>query len=179
MGKPPVYPGDKARSARFDVLVGTCTQDLFRYAFWLCRDRQVAEDLMQETLLRAWRSLDRLKDEAAAKPWLITTLRRENARLYERKRLEMVQIDVQMLPDEWAHGAGGDDDVDELRAAIFALESDYREPLFLQVIMGYTTAEIAELMELSQPAVLTRLFRARNQLRDNMKGASLSRGTAG
>ncbi len=91
MSDAPVYSGDKARSARFDSLVGALTPDLFRYAFWLCRDRHVAEDLVQETLLRAWRSLDRLNDEAAAKPWLITTLRRENARLYERKRLEMVQ----------------------------------------------------------------------------------------
>jgi RNA polymerase sigma-70 factor (ECF subfamily) len=48
---------------------------------------------------------------------------------------------------------------------MFRLPDDYREPLVLQVLMGYTTAEIASELNLSQPAVLTRLFRARNALR--------------
>ncbi len=179
MSEAPVYSEDNAQTARFNALVGAFTKDLFRYAFWLCRDRQVAEDLVQETLLRAWRSLDKLKDEAAVKPWLITTLRRENARLYERKRLEMVAVDVQTLPDEWADRHGGKEDIADLRTAIFALEADYREPLFLQVVMGYSTTEIAGVMELSQGAVLTRLFRARNQLRETMNAGDSAQKATG
>jgi RNA polymerase sigma-70 factor (ECF subfamily) len=53
----------------------------------------------------------------------------------------------------------------EMRAAIFKLPDEYREPLVLQVLMGYSTAEIARELDLSGPAVLTRLFRARKQLR--------------
>ena len=44
-------------------------------------------------MLRAWKSLDALRDDAAAKPWLLTIVRRENARYFERKRLETVDID--------------------------------------------------------------------------------------
>jgi len=55
--------------------------------------------------------------------------------------------------------------VAEIRAAIFKLPEDYREPLVLQVLMGYSTAEIAAELGLSNAAVLTRLFRARRQLR--------------
>lgn len=40
---------------------------LFRYAFWLSRDRQQAEDIVQEALLRGWRAFPRLRDAAAAK----------------------------------------------------------------------------------------------------------------
>jgi RNA polymerase sigma-70 factor (ECF subfamily) len=58
-----------------------------------------------------------------------------------------------------------------MRAALFALEPDYREPLVLQVLMGYTTEEIAKHMELSTGAVLTRLFRARQKLKTALLGA--------
>ena len=56
----------------------------------------------------------------------------------------------------------------ELREAIFGLEDDYREPLVLQVLMGYSTSEIAATMGLKQGAVLTRLHRARNKLKDSV-----------
>ena len=53
----------------------------------------------------------------------------------------------------------------DLRRAIFALEDTYREPLVLQVLMGLTTEDIAMQLGLTQGAVLTRLFRARQKLR--------------
>ena len=74
------------KQVRYEALVKALHADLFRYAYWLTHDKQVAEDLVQETFLRAWRALDSLKDEKAAKSWLITILRRENARRFERKR---------------------------------------------------------------------------------------------
>jgi RNA polymerase sigma-70 factor, ECF subfamily len=52
-----------------------------------------------------------------------------------------------------------------VRAAIMRLPDEYREPLVLQVLMGYSTAEIARELDLSGPAVLTRLCRARQRLR--------------
>jgi RNA polymerase sigma-70 factor (ECF subfamily) len=59
----------------------------------------------------------------------------------------------------------------DLRRAILALEDDYREPLVLQVLMGLSTQEIAEQLGLTQAAVLTRLFRARNKLRRTLGAA--------
>ena len=67
--------------------------DLLRFAQWLARDRAIAEDIVQESLLRAWRSRDALKEPSAARAWLLTIVRREHARLYERKRLELVSLD--------------------------------------------------------------------------------------
>ena len=55
-----------------------------RYAYWLAGDKHTAEDLVQEASLRAWKSLDRLQNVKAAKGWLLTILRRENARRFER-----------------------------------------------------------------------------------------------
>ncbi len=60
---------------------------------------------------------------------------------------------------------GPDSEIDSLRGAILKLPLEYREPLIMQVLGGFTTAEIAEELSLSSTAVLTRLFRARNKLR--------------
>jgi RNA polymerase sigma-70 factor (ECF subfamily) len=158
------------RHARFQALCGSLRPDLYRFAFWLARDRAVAEDVVQDTLLRAWRSLDGLGEDGAARPWLLTIARREFARRFERKRFETVDVEeVEALQDP---ALGGEDaqEVADLRAAIFALEDDYREPLALQVLMGYSTEEIAEHMGLKPGAVLTRLFRARQKLRTALTG---------
>ena len=157
-----------ARKQRFDRLVTVYHADMYRYAAWLCRDKAIAEDVVQEALLRAWKSLDAIRDEAAAKQWLLTIVRRENARYFERKRLETVDIDNLTASQAALLAEEPDDALDELRESIYELEDDYREPLVLQVLMGYSTSEIGELMGLKQGAVLTRLHRARLKLKDNV-----------
>ena len=84
---------ERRRRRRFDDIVGEYHQDMYRYAVWLSRDRAIAEDVVQEALLRAWKSLDSLRDADKAKPWLLTIVRRENARYFERRRLETVDVD--------------------------------------------------------------------------------------
>lgn len=156
------------RRLRFDRIVAVFYRDMFRYAAWLCRDRSIAEEVVQEALLRAWKSLDALRDDDAAKPWLLTIVRRENARYFERRRLETVDIDNLTASQAALLAEAPNEELAELREAIFELDDDYREPLVLQVLMGYSTTEIGELMGLKQGAVLTRLHRARLKLKDNV-----------
>ena len=139
--------------------------DLLRFAHWLARDRSLAEDIVQESLLRAWRSRDTLKDRGAARAWLLTIVRREHARLYERKRLELVSLDEALESPSPTRASDADGDLFTLRNAIMKLPIEYREPLLLQVLGGFSTEEIARELSLSSTAVLTRLFRARNKLR--------------
>jgi len=139
--------------------------DLLRFAHWLARDRAIAEDIVQEALLRAWRSRDALKDPSAARPWLLTIVRREHARLYERKRLELVSLDEVVETQVSPRFAEPGGELFALRHAIMRLPIEYREPLVLQVLGGFSTEEIARELALSATAVLTRLFRARNKLR--------------
>jgi RNA polymerase sigma-70 factor (ECF subfamily) len=149
----------------FEALCARLRPDLYRFALWLARDRAIAEDVVQETMLRAWRSWHDLRDERAAKQWFLTIARREHARIYERKRLVTVDLSDLVATEAPALAAGDDSEAADLRRAIARLDDDYREPLVLQVLLGYTTQEIAQHMGLTQGAVLTRLFRARNQLR--------------
>lgn len=150
---------------RFQALCAALRPDLLRFAFWLSRDRALAEDVVQESMLRAWKAQDALQDEAAAKPWFLTIIRREFARTFERKRLVTVDVEDLVAQEAVTLATTENPDLADVRAAIFQLPDDYREPLVLQVLMGYSTAEIARELNLSGPAVLTRLFRARQQLR--------------
>ena len=156
---------DDSPEARFDALVAGEMPNLYRYAYWLSGNRSVADDLVQDTLLRAWRSIDQLADPAAAKGWLLTILRRENARRFERKRPAESEMPVEAVAD-------GHRDYDTsteafaLRRALELLPEDYREPLLLQVIYGYSQKEIAAQLGLSSAGVGTRLFRARQKMRE-------------
>ena len=165
---------DMDRQRKYEALVRAYHKDLFRYAYWLCRDKGVAEDLVQETCLRAWKALDNLQDEKAAKSWMITILRRENARRFERKQLDLVDIE-----DHCADAKISDDahhQQEWLKAQIMKLEVEYREPLVLQVIGGFSGDEISEILNLNKNTVNTRLFRARNQLKEMMEKSDSKRG---
>ena len=151
------------KKSRFDALVRAYSSELYRFAYWLCRDRFTAEDLVQETYTRAWVSLSALRDEGAAKHWLYTILRNEHARLFERKRFPLVDDqDLDALVDE---RLGTGSEALEMREALHSLPADYREPLLLQVLGGFTCEEIASMMQTTTGAVMTRLSRARLALR--------------
>lgn len=153
------------RKHDFEKLVGAYADDLYRFGAWLTHDREVASDLVQETMLRAWRSLDSLKDVRAVKSWLFTTLRRENARRFERKRLPLVDIDDYNPGDDASLGPDGEMEHSDMRKAVARLPLKYREPLVMQAMLGHSIAEIAEQLELSESATMTRVFRARQKLK--------------
>ena len=85
--------GAKQGRARFQALCLALRPDLLRFAFWLCHDYALAEGVVQESMLRAWKAQESLEDEKAAKPWFLTIVRRELARTFERKRLNTVNVD--------------------------------------------------------------------------------------
>lgn len=162
------------KERKFDALLGIYYEDLYRFAYWLGKDEQMAKDLVQEAYLRAWRAIDSLKDEKAAKSWIFTILRREFARQFEKKKpiissLDDMVIDVEdkdhKTPDELM-------DINITREAMMNLESKYAEPLLLQVIGGFSCDEIADHLDISASAVMTQLFRARKQLTTHLSRES-------
>ena len=157
------------KQIRYEALVNALHGDIFRYAYWLTHDKHVAEDIVQETFLRAWRALDSLKDEKAAKSWLITILRRENARRFERKRFEMSEYEEATVVDTQLMSNEQDIENQWLREKIAQMPEEYREPLVLQVIGGFSGEEIAQMLSLNKNTVMTRLFRARNQLKEALE----------
>lgn len=171
----PVSGSMVSKQKRFDALVNALYADIFRYAFWLTKNKTVAEDLVQETYLRAWRSFESLKDEKAAKAWLITILRRENARRFERYQPDMVDVMDVSVADQSA-GPKQNMEIHLLQKAISHLDIEFREPLVLQMIGGFSTEEIASILEINKNTVLTRLYRARNKLKDQLSDDREARG---
>jgi RNA polymerase sigma-70 factor, ECF subfamily len=163
-----------SKRQRYEALVKAYYNDIYRYAYWLCKRRQLAEDLTQETFLRAWRAFDSLQSDAAAKAWLFTILRRENARLYEKFQPELDDIEdyEAALPDSRHLEPDQQMEIRLLHKAMASLEPEYREPLVLQVVGGFSGEEIAGMLNLNNNTVMTRLFRARNKLRVLLENGS-------
>lgn len=149
---------------RYEALTKERYQDIYRLAYWLCKDHHLAEDLAQDTFLKAWRFFDNLNDPNAAKPWLITILRRENARRFDKKQYDFVDIDECVIQAKTYPGSDHDMAQDWLKKQMMILEPKYREPLVLKLVVGFNHNEIAQVLELNHNTVATRLFRARNQI---------------
>ena len=151
-----------SRRVAFEQAVSGCLDDLYRYAYWLCRERWQSEDLVQETVLRAWRGWPGLRERRAVKGWLYKILYREFARSASRGRIQTVPLDELVIePEVHADPVLG---LDMLRA-LAALDEQSRHALLLQVLGGFNCAEIAEVLGTSEGAVMTRLTRARQAMR--------------
>lgn len=172
----PVYGEMADKQTKYEALVHALHGDIYRYAYWLCRDPQIAEDLVQETFLRAWKAIDTLLDDKAAKAWLITILRRESARRFERKQFDLVDLDEHPLRDQGVLPSEQEMEHEWLRRHIARLPAEYQEPLLLQVLGGFSGEEISEQLGLNKNTVMTRLFRARNQIKEAMESAKQQRG---
>jgi RNA polymerase sigma-70 factor (ECF subfamily) len=116
---------------------------------------------VQEALVRAWRGYAGVRERGAMKSWLYRIVRNEflRARGAERPAADLEDFDMPAADERSGlHGL-------EMRDAIGALPTVYAEPLALQVLGGFSGAEIAALMGTTQGAVMTRLTRARQALR--------------
>jgi RNA polymerase sigma-70 factor (ECF subfamily) len=160
---------EAGRQATFTQLAQTYGTDLYRYAMWICGNDALAKDLVQETFLRAWKALDKLKDNKAVKSWLITILRREYARTFERKVPNFTDVDSVVVPEDSELEPEEQTEMRLLRQGIMKLAPKYREPLLMQVVLGYSCQEISEALDVSKSAVMTQLFRAREQLKSQLR----------
>lgn len=136
---------------------------LLRYLYGIVRDRHVAEELTQETMLRAWRYRDSLADnEALARGWLYRVA--HNAAIDElRRRVPAVDLSAAQLSDV--------DPLDglasrlDLRAALAGLSEAQRSVLFEVYYRGATTMEAAQTLRIPHNTVKSRLFYGLRRLR--------------
>jgi RNA polymerase sigma-70 factor (ECF subfamily) len=156
----------------FELAVRSFGADLYRFAFWLSRDRHVAEDLVQECFSRAWRGWEKLDDQRAVKQWLFKILRHEFLRRFERKRLDLVDIDdmdTDTMEMEVMYSSSlSVEDTYAVRQALAQAPVSLREPLLMQVLAGFSADELAVLNKTTPGAMTTRLSRARQWLRTRL-----------
>lgn len=166
---------DCVRTLNFEALVNAYSKDLYRFGVWLTKDPHIAEDLTQETFLRAWKAMDKLKNPKAVKSWLFTIYRRENARRFEKVRPITVSTSEVNI-DDFTYVENNNVMVDEyeMREGLKKLPIEYLEPLLLQVIVGCSCNEISLIMDIKPGAVMVRIYRARKKLQVILESDDIS-----
>jgi RNA polymerase sigma-70 factor (ECF subfamily) len=149
-----------------EELVELYYQPLYGYAFRLTGAAADAEDLTQESFCKVQLCQDQLRDPAKAKAWLFRILR--NLYLHrlrsERCRGSLVDVDPNVLPDETVRPLEHVD-VESLQRVLAELPEVFRTPLILYYFEDFSYRDIAEQMELPIGTVMSRLARAKAQLR--------------
>ena len=158
---------------------------LYGYAMVLSRNSAQAEDLVQETCLRALRGMDRLRSEDSAKSWLFTILRNIwlNQLRHRRTAPDGVELDSdESRPIEPADATQDPHSVyvskverEQVRAAIQQLPVEFREIIILREYEELSYQEIAAVLNCPTGTVMSRLARARSRLRDLLPAGLTSR----
>jgi RNA polymerase sigma-70 factor, ECF subfamily len=161
--------GDRAS---FEELVRLHADRLYAVILRVVGDRQEAEEVVQETFLRAWRSLARFERRSQFFTWLYRIGVNEAKRTHERRSARPMQAPLDEAPGQPAderqapHARAEARDLRQaLEAAIMDLPMDYRMPLVLRDVEGLSTAEAARVMDLGEAAFKSRLHRARLAVR--------------
>jgi RNA polymerase sigma-70 factor (ECF subfamily) len=171
---------------KFHDLVKRYEQNLYNFGLRMCRDHSDAEDMVQETFLNVFRYLKNFRHESKFKNWLYKVAastcikKRRKSKFAPEKELSLDDFrpsDEAEPPDqvpEWALMPLDKVLNEELAGAInreiLAIPKKYRMVIVLRDVEGFSTAETAQILNISPANVKVRLHRARLYLRDKLKG---------
>jgi RNA polymerase sigma factor (sigma-70 family) len=157
--------------ARFEILILPLMNDAYNLARWLMRNPQDAEDMVQESYLRAFKFFGGFHEGTNPRAWLLRIVRNTCYTALsggERRRREVpleeeaIEIaDASPLPSA---NLSKQATVEAVRAAIAELDTDFREAIVLRELEGLSYKEISEVTEVPIGTVMSRLSRGRNQL---------------
>lgn len=146
---------------------------LLRFAMKFCADRPGAEDLVQETLLSAWRNFHQFETGTNCRAWLfkiLVNLRHKGCS--RRSQPAPFSVDQQQMdlavPENISNVA-------EVRAAFRSLPAEHRAILQLGVVEGFSVKELAHLLAIPPGTVMSRLSRARAKLRTALRSSEAAR----
>jgi len=135
--------------------------------------RDLADDLTQETYLRAMDALESFRGDAPARSWLLTIARRTAA---DRVRHQMARPSVPCPPGDCGSEVVGDDTGRvEIAAMLAWLDADRREALVLTQVFGYSYAEAAQIADVAVGTIRSRVARARADLLSHWSDAAAER----
>ena len=173
------------RSSELRLVLERQMPPLYRFCLHLSRDPHLAEDLAQDTMLKAWTHRRRLKDEHGATPWLFAIAR--NAWLDDRRRAKIRNRSTRRLghqsnPEQPESALSREDEVTAVLAAMDELPERQRDVLFLSALEGLSHAQIASVLAISSGAVKSSLSLARGRVAeaiDDRKNESPCRAEVG
>lgn len=140
------------------------------FAVSLCGDRDRADDLVQETLFKAWNHIDSFKEGTNLKAWLFTILRNTYFSERRKRKREVEDADGKYAarlagaPEQHGHM-----DMKDFHAALAQLPADQREALVLVGAAGFSYEEAAEISDCAVGTIKSRVNRARSRLADMLQ----------
>src|SRR5512135_3047498 len=166
----------------FEQLIRRYDRNIFRIAQHITQNREDAEDVVQDAFLKAYENLEQFQGQSKFYTWLVRIAVNEALMKLRRRRPERtvsldqeVQTEEDSMPREvadWSPNPEQQYNQAELRdilsKTIQGLPSSFRTVFVLRDVEGLSTEETAEALELSIPAVKSRLLRARLQLRERL-----------
>ena len=161
-------------SLDFEGLVKEHQRSLQAYAFSFVREAHAADDIVQETLIRAWRYLPTYRGEGSLQGWLMRICGNV-ARTHLRKR----HVHEPILSGDEAPSQGDTSSHSDLMSLIAKLTVEHRTIVTLCLVLGFTYEEAAEILDVPIGTVRSRLFRARESLTQEMADTDSPRVLAG
>lgn len=151
---------------------------LYRVALRFTRDPARAEDLVQDTMVKAYRNREKFEPGTSARAWLLAILRNTFINAYRREKREPIPMENEVLDAHMAEHPGEESDpegaffdkiVDErILQALDSLPPEFREVMVLSDIEGLPYAEIAHALSIPVGTVKSRLFRARRLMQGEL-----------
>jgi len=180
---------------RFTELAMPHMQALYTAALRMTRNPADAEDLVQETFLKAYRSFDRYEDGTNLKAWLYKILTNTFINSYRAAKRRPEKADVEDVEDLYMYrrlgdlqagtGQSAEEEVferftdDEVKAAIESLPEAFRIAVLLADVEGFSYKEIAEITEVPIGTVMSRIHRGRKALQKALMDFAVARGLVG
>ena len=143
------------------------TPRLYRLAWSWCRDADTAQELVQETWAKALERAGQLREGSKLLPWLsriMVNIYRDRLRR-QREHLELERLELS-AGDATLKSLGRDDEIERVREAVARLSEDQRMVLTLVDLMELSYAQVADTLEIPVGTVMSRLSRARRNLRE-------------
>jgi RNA polymerase sigma-70 factor, ECF subfamily len=162
------------RKLEFESVALPHAAGLLRYALHLESDKARAEDLVQDTLLSAWRNFHQFQPGTNCKAWLFRILKNLHFKQVRRNRQKS---ELPVEEQEWQLAAPEKiSATQEMQEAFARLTPEHKEVLQLAVVEGFGMREIADLLQVPQGTIMSRLSRARASLRAILQERALVRG---
>jgi len=172
---------DKGTRERYEAMVEEYLDPLYRTALRLTGHRSDAEDLVQETFLRAWRSFNRFQEGTNARAWLFKILMNTYIDRYRRSQREPEVTEHEDIGEFYLYsraweskelGEAGNPEAfiervmdEDVREALAQLPAPFRMAVILADVEGFSYKEISEILDIPLGTVMSRLHRGRRQLR--------------
>ncbi len=166
-----VRKAGQGEDTAFHELVDRYANDLFRLAYSLTGNADDAEDILQETFLGAFEHLRSFKGRSSVKTWLIRILVKQVAKYHRYWRIRKTKsIDEISESAKAVLPARNHEFRMDINTMISTLSPHHREVIILRELQGFSYKEIAEALGIAPGTVESRLFRARQDLKERFKG---------